>query len=138
MLINDRLDIALAVNASGVHVGQDDMPLTLARKLLPKGSIIGVSCNTVRDVQQAVLDGADYVGIGPVWPTPTKTDTEPAIGVRGLGVLLAALEGSSVGSVAIGMQYPVLHTCVSHFTAVRRNKTFQSRQSSACLPIPQW
>lgn len=102
LIINDRVDIALAVNAHGVHLGQTDMPVHIARSLLPPSTIIGVSCNNLEHVQQAIRDGVDYIGIGPVWPTSTKKLTNPVIGVRGVGPLLAALDGTTVKAVAIG------------------------------------
>ena len=69
VLIDDRIDIALAMHADGVHIGQTDMPVADARRLLPPGSIIGKTCNTVEEVKIAVQEGVDYVGIGPVWGT---------------------------------------------------------------------
>ncbi|KIY47450.1 TMP-TENI-domain-containing protein, partial [Fistulina hepatica ATCC 64428] len=60
--INDRIDIALAIGAHGVHVGQKDMPVATARRLLPENSIVGVSCNTESEARAAALDGADYIG----------------------------------------------------------------------------
>ncbi|EJF65143.1 Hydroxyethylthiazole kinase [Dichomitus squalens LYAD-421 SS1] len=101
ILINDRVDIALAIGADGVHLGQTDMPVDVARKLLPSTAIIGMTCNTVEHVKKAVEDGVDYVGIGPVWATQTKKLTSPAVGVRGLGPLLEALEGTDVKAVSI-------------------------------------
>lgn len=103
ILINDRIDIALAIHADGVHLGQTDMPLSVARTLLPKGSIIGISCNTKEHIETAVKNGADYVGIGAVWGTSTKVLTSPIIGVRGVGEMLRCLDGSQVQAVAIGM-----------------------------------
>ncbi|KAI9463739.1 Hydroxyethylthiazole kinase family-domain-containing protein [Boletus coccyginus] len=102
LLINDRIDIALAVDADGVHLGQTDMPVHVARKLLPPGKILGVSCNNVDHVRKAVDDGVDYVGIGAVWATKTKQLTSPALGVRAVGPMLAALDGTSVKAVVIG------------------------------------
>ncbi|KAF8552510.1 Hydroxyethylthiazole kinase [Imleria badia] len=102
LIINDRIDIALAVDADGVHLGQIDMPVHVARSLLPPGKIIGVSCNNVDHVKKAVEDGADYVGIGAVWATNTKQLTSPVLGVRAVGPLLAALDGTSLKAVAIG------------------------------------
>ncbi|KAJ7188309.1 thiamine biosynthetic bifunctional enzyme Thi4 [Mycena filopes] len=102
LLVNDRVDIALAVNARGVHLGQSDMPIHIARKLMPAGSIIGISCNTLDDVRRARESKADYVGLGAVWDTQTKKLTSLPIGVRGLGVLLEALDGSDIQAVAIG------------------------------------
>ena len=90
------------MGADGVHVGQSDMPLPLARKLLPEGTIIGVSCNTTTDADTAVKDGADYIGIGAIWSTQTKQLTKPTVGVRGVGAILEKLEGTEVKAVAIG------------------------------------
>ncbi|KAI6046175.1 Hydroxyethylthiazole kinase family-domain-containing protein [Pisolithus marmoratus] len=102
LIINDRVDIALAVNADGVHLGQMDMPVHIARSLLPPNTIIGVSCNNLEHVQQAIKDHVDYIGIGAVWPTSTKQLSNPVVGVRGVGPLLAALDGTEVKAVAIG------------------------------------
>ncbi|KAJ7725857.1 thiamine biosynthetic bifunctional enzyme Thi4 [Mycena maculata] len=102
LIINDRIDIALAVNARGVHLGQSDMPIDVARKLLPKGFLIGISCNTLDEVRRARESQADYVGLASVWDTQTKKLTNVPIGVRGLGVMLEALDGSEVRAVAIG------------------------------------
>jgi len=102
LLINDRIDIALAIGADGVHVGQTDMPVDIARKLLPKNSVIGVSCNNVQELQKALEDGADYVGIGAVYATQTKDLNKPLVGVRGVGPMLRLLDGTSIKAVAIG------------------------------------
>ncbi|KAI0645367.1 Hydroxyethylthiazole kinase [Trametes meyenii] len=101
ILINDRIDIALAIGADGVHIGQTDMPVDVARKLLPPNAIIGMTCNTAEHVRKAVQDGVDYVGLGPVWATQTKKVTNPIVGVRGIGELLDILEGTDVKAVAI-------------------------------------
>ncbi|KAI0743772.1 Hydroxyethylthiazole kinase [Daedaleopsis nitida] len=101
ILINDRIDIALAVGADGVHIGQTDMPVDIVRKLLPQNAIIGMTCNTVDHVRKAVQDGVDYVGLGPVWATQTKKLTSSIVGVRGIGALLDALEDSDVKAVSI-------------------------------------
>ncbi|KAF5326278.1 hypothetical protein D9611_000486 [Ephemerocybe angulata] len=102
LIINDRVDVALAVGASGVHVGQDDMDVELVRKLLPAGSIVGLSCNTPEQVKEAVKLGVDYVGIGAVWGTKTKNVTSPIIGTRGVGERLKELDGTTIKAVAIG------------------------------------
>ncbi|KAJ5247824.1 hypothetical protein N7468_002807 [Penicillium chermesinum] len=73
LLINDRVDVALAVGAEGVHLGQDDMKFELAKKLLPKDAIIGISTSTIQEAKQAVSDGADYIGIGTMFATPTNS-----------------------------------------------------------------
>lgn len=102
LIINDRVDIALAVHADGVHLGQTDMPVHVARTLLPQNAIIGVSCNNLDHLKKAVEDRADYIGIGAVWTTHTKELTNPVIGVRGVGSFLSALDGTDVKAVAIG------------------------------------
>ncbi len=75
LIINDRIDIALAVNASGVHLGQEDMPCKKARKILGKDMIIGVSAHNLEEALKAQEDGADYIGCGAVFTTTTKSDT---------------------------------------------------------------
>lgn len=74
LIINDRLDIALAADAAGLHIGQDDMPLKTARKILGNEKIIGVSVSNAEEALKAQNDGADYVGAGAVFPTSTKKD----------------------------------------------------------------
>ncbi len=74
LIINDRVDIALAVDASGVHVGQSDFPCQVARKLLGKDKIVGVSVATMEEALKAESEGADYIGVGAVFPTGTKLD----------------------------------------------------------------
>lgn len=73
-IVNDRIDIAMAAGADGVHLGQDDMPLAAARRILGKQKIIGISVRTLRQARQAVAGGADYLGVGPVFTTATKVD----------------------------------------------------------------
>ena len=74
LIINDRIDIALAIECEGVHLGQDDMPVEIARKILGKDKLIGVSAHNIEEAKKAVLDGADYIGSGAVFPTSTKND----------------------------------------------------------------
>lgn len=76
LIINDRLDIALAVDAAGIHVGQSDMPCDIARKLVGENKIVGVSAHSVEEALKAQKDGADYLGVGAVFPTGTKKDAE--------------------------------------------------------------
>jgi thiamine-phosphate pyrophosphorylase len=73
-LINDRLDIALAVDADGLHIGQEDMPLTVVREILGRDKLIGVSTFNVEESLLALNDGADYLGVGAVFPTGSKAD----------------------------------------------------------------
>lgn len=98
-IVNDRLDIALAVRADGVHLGQDDLPLSAARLLAPRPFIIGVSVGTVEEAVLAERDGADYLGVGPVYPTGTKTDAGPAVGPE---LIRSIRENVSIPIVAIG------------------------------------
>lgn len=76
LIINDRVDVALAVDADGVHVGQSDMPCDVTRKLIGKDKILGVSATTIEEAKKAESDGADYIGTGAVFPTSTKADAE--------------------------------------------------------------
>ncbi len=89
LIINDRLDVALAVGADGVHVGQDDMPYETARRLMGPGAIIGLSVETWEDVERAQGLDCDYLGVSPVFATPTKTDTKGPWGLEGLGRIRA-------------------------------------------------
>ena len=89
LIVNDRVDVALAVDADGVHVGQDDMPYEIARKLMGPRAIIGLSVETWRDVEEAQDLDVDYLGVSPVFQTPTKTDTKGAWGLDGLARIKA-------------------------------------------------
>lgn len=77
LIINDRVDIALAVDADGVHLGQNDLPLSVARRVLGPHKIIGISARTTADAVKAEKGGADYLGVGAVFPTSTKEDAQP-------------------------------------------------------------
>ncbi|PGH13255.1 hydroxyethylthiazole kinase [Helicocarpus griseus UAMH5409] len=104
LVINDRVDVALAVGAEGVHLGQDDMDISEAKKLLPPNTYIGATVCSTEEALKAVEDGADYLGIGTVFATPTKTDTKSIIGTAGTKEILAFLSTMTkkVGTVAIG------------------------------------
>lgn len=84
LIINDRIDVALAVGADGVHIGQEDMPYPLARRLLGPEAIIGLSVETEEQVREAEGYDVDYLGVSPILPTPTKTDTRGSWGLEGL------------------------------------------------------
>lgn len=83
-IVNDRCDLALAVEADGVHLGQDDLPLPLARSLMGPDKLIGISTHREPDVQSAIAGGADYLGFGPIFSTASKRDHEPVVGLEGL------------------------------------------------------
>lgn len=97
-IVNDRVDIALAVGADGVHLGQQDLPLPLARQLLGAQRIIGRSTKNPDELQQAIAEGADYIGVGPVYATPTKAGRAAA----GLAYVQYAAAHATIPWFAIG------------------------------------
>ena len=123
LIINDRLDIALAIDADGLHIGQDDLPVLKARELLGKRKIIGVSASTLAEALLAQQQGADYLGVGAVFSTSTKTDaskvslqqleiikksvTIPVVAIGGINetnlkqVLATGIDGVSVVSAIL-------------------------------------
>ncbi len=98
-IVNDRLDVALAVEADGIHVGQDDLPASLARRLIGRERILGVSAETPERAARAEAEGADYIGASPIFATPTKSDAPPPMGIAGLRLLSKAV---AIPVVAIG------------------------------------
>lgn len=98
-IVNDRLDIALAAEADGVHLGQDDFPLPLARKLLGPDKILGGSASDMEEARICLAEGADYVGFGPVFPTTSKDDAGP---VSGIETLRKIVENIPLPIIAIG------------------------------------
>ena len=84
LIINDRIDVALAIAADGVHLGQSDMPLETARKIAGRSMLIGISAESVQDAVEAEKGAADYLGVSPIYATPTKSDTAPPLGLEGL------------------------------------------------------
>ncbi len=97
LIINDRLDVAQAVGADGVHLGQSDMPLNVAREILKDSMIIGISAESLQDATEAEKAGADYIGVSPIYATPTKTDTAPPLGLEGLREIQNAVRIPLVG-----------------------------------------
>jgi len=110
LVINDRIDIALACGADGVHLGQNDLPADEARKLLPPGVFIGWSVESMDDVQQSAALPVDYLGVSPIFSTPTKTDTKDPWGLEGLAVVRAAtrLPLVAIGGIHAGNARDVL------------------------------
>ena len=107
LIVNDRVDVALAVDADGVHVGQEDLPAALARRMLGPDRILGVSIATLQETEEAVAAGADYLGVGPVFATATKADAGPATGThlltecaRRFALPLIAIGGITVANAA--------------------------------------
>ena len=98
LIINDRVDVTLAVDADGVHVGQSDMPCDVTRKLIGTDKILGVSAATIDEARKAQDDGADYIGTGAVFPTATKDDA-PKVTKQKLKEIVESIE---IPVVAIG------------------------------------
>lgn len=98
LIINDRIDLALAVGASGVHIGQEDIPLQAVKEILPSTMVIGVSVSTVEEAIEAERNGADYIGVGAAFPTTSKNDAN----VLRQGVLAAITQAVDIPVIAIG------------------------------------
>jgi thiamine-phosphate pyrophosphorylase len=98
-IINDRVDVAIAAHADGVHLGQEDFPIPLARKILGEEVIIGGSAKNAEEARKCFLEGADYIGFGPVYSTSSKEDAGPA---RGLDLLRQVVEKIPLPIIAIG------------------------------------
>ena len=118
LLINDRIDIALAVDSEGVHIGQDDMPADIAREIIGDDKILGVSASTVDEAKKAEMESADYIGSGAVFPTATKDDADsvskeelkeivdsidiPVVAIGGITVKNAnTLKGSGIAGFSV-------------------------------------
>ncbi|MBO8158294.1 thiamine phosphate synthase [Thermosyntropha sp.] len=99
LIIDDRADIALAADADGVHVGQKDLPLGKVRQIIGRDKIIGATANTLDQALEAEKEGADYIGIGPVFPTTTKQNPAPVVGTEKLKIICSHIK---IPIVAIG------------------------------------
>jgi len=99
-LVDDRVGVALAAGADGVHVGADDLPVAAARRVLGPSAIVGATCRTAPAAREAVRDGASYLGVGPTFPTSTKDGLPPPLGPGGVAAVAAAVPGTPV--IAIG------------------------------------
>ena len=99
LIINDRVDVAIAAEADGVHLGQDDFPIEKARDLLGEDAVIGGTAKTFSQARQCIAEGADYIGFGPIYATSSKADAGMAKGLEGLREMV---NGVSVPIVAIG------------------------------------
>jgi thiamine-phosphate pyrophosphorylase len=104
LIINDRLDVALAVGAEGVHLGQQDMAIADARKIAGRALVIGISVESVGDAIRAEQQGADYLGVSPVFATPTKTDTAPPLGLEGIRQIRRAVVIPIVGIGGVNLR----------------------------------
>ncbi len=104
LIINDRVDVALAVGADGIHLGQKDMPLAAARAIVRDTMLIGISVESVADAIAAQGGGADYLGVSPIFATPTKTDAAAPIGLAGLQTIRRAVRIPLVGIGGLNRQ----------------------------------
>ncbi|CAH2355431.1 putative probable thiamine biosynthetic bifunctional enzyme [[Candida] railenensis] len=148
LLINDRIDVALAIDCEGVHIGQDDMPAKLARKILGEDKIIGITCSNPGEVEVVCQEQiADYVGLGTVYQTNTKKDTKTPHGIGPIGIrqMLRVLNihnsseagtGKQIKSVAIG---GVNHTNASKvlFQCKYKNETLDGLAIVSCIMAAQ-
>ena len=100
IIINDRVDIALAVGAHGVHLGQTDLPPDRAREILGPKAIIGFSTHSHKQAREAIRQPVDYIAVGPIYATSTKTDHEPIVGIDGLRQVRSSIQDFPL--VAIG------------------------------------
>lgn len=103
LIVNDRADIALAVGAAGAHFGQDDMRVSIGRRILPPEAIIGASARTEEKILEAITEGADYIGFGPIYGTTSKPDAELAKGLERLRRMcdLAACPVIAIGGIGV-------------------------------------
>ena len=99
MIVNDHADVAIAIEVDGVHFGQDDMPISLAKRILPSDMIVGASARTEDKIMEAIASGADYIGFGPVFHTSSKVDAEEA---KGLDTLKHLCQVANCPVIAIG------------------------------------
>lgn len=104
LIVNDRLDVALAIEADGVHLGQDDLPVPMARKIGGDRLIIGVSAETVEEARQAEAEGADYLGVGPMFATTTKPDAGTPVGPERLREIKQSVSISVFGIGGIQLE----------------------------------
>jgi len=124
LVINDRLDVALAVGADGVHVGTEDMPVAIARRLMGPDAIVGATVDGPDQARAAERDGADYVAIGPIFPSPTKPECM-AVGIQAIAEVadavalpVCAIGGITTHNVALlGEQPAALVAVISGITA---------------------
>ncbi|WP_342348752.1 thiamine phosphate synthase [uncultured Nitrospira sp.] len=118
-IVNDRCDLALALEADGVHLGQADLPLRLARKVVGQKMLIGVSTHNPEQVRLATEEGADYLGFGPIFTTKTKANHEPVVGIEGLAGVrnLTPLPIIAIGGI-VSESVPALQSAGANGVAV--------------------
>ena len=131
LFVNDRVDLALTINADGVHIGQNDLPLSAIKKIVPKGFIIGVSVETLEEAIQAEKSGADYLSVQSIFPTTSKEN----VPVAGLDLLRQVSRSITIpvigiGGITFGTVSSVMNTGangVAVISAISRNKDIYSK-----------
>ena len=110
LIVNDRADVALAVAAVGVHFGQDDLPVPIGRQIFPPETIIGASARTEGKILEAISDGADYIGFGPMYRTSSKADAESPKGLEALRRMceIASCPVIAIGGIAVETTYEII------------------------------
>ena len=119
LIINDRVDVALAIDAEGIHVGQSDMPCDITRALVGHDKIVGVSAATIEEAKKAEKDGADYIGTGAVFPTATKDDA-PKITKKDLKEIVDSINIPvvAIGGITIENASELIDTGISGLSVV--------------------
>ena len=119
LIINDRVDVALAIDAEGVHVGQSDMPCDVTRKLVGPDKIVGVSAATIDEAKKAEKDGADYIGTGAVFPTVTKDDA-PKITKKDLKEIVDSINIPvvAIGGITLDNAHELIDTGIAGLSVV--------------------
>ena len=119
LIINDRVDVALAIDAEGVHVGQSDMPCDVTRKLVGPDKIVGVSAATIDEARKAEKDGADYIGTGAVFPTATKDDA-PKITKKDLKEIVDSINIPvvAIGGITLDNAHELIDTGIAGLSVV--------------------
>lgn len=143
LIINDRADIAAAVRADGVHLGQDDLPVAAARELLGAKAIIGLSTHSLLQAEAATRLGIDYLALGPVFSTGTKDNTAPEVGLEGLKAVRSKVGEFplvAIGGITRDLALDVLHAganSVAVISALLRNPHEIAAQTAHLLQIVQ-
>ena len=140
LIINDRLDVALAVAAEGVHLGQQDMSISDARRLAGSRLIIGISAESLADALRAEAEGADYIGISPVFASATKTDTAKPLGLAGIRRIREAvrLPLVGIGGITVDNAIEVLRAGADGVAVVSAVVSAPCPRSAAAALKQQW
>jgi thiamine-phosphate pyrophosphorylase len=120
VLVNDRVDVALASGAAGVHIGQMDLPPHMVRPMLPASQIIGYSTHNLQQALKAALAPVDYIAVGPIFPTSTKKDADPVVGLDGLREICSRVELPvvAIGGITLERAQDVFHCGASSVAVV--------------------